>query len=222
MQTIRQIYDEYKIMPSLQLHQLRVAAVAKMICANLQKPIDADAAVLACLFHDMGNILKFNLAYFPEFLEPKRLEYWKSVKEEFAKKYGTNQHEASEKIAKEIGLPETVINCISAVGFSKASEILAGDSWEKKICEYSDMRVGPFGVLTLSDRIMDGRKRYITRGETNPTSIAKTDGKFDELFRLLLELEKQIFASAKIKPEDITDGAIQTTVEELKDFRIVY
>ena len=41
-------------MPGLQLHQLRVAAVGKLICEHLKKPVRTKDVVVACLFHDMG------------------------------------------------------------------------------------------------------------------------------------------------------------------------
>lgn len=215
-----EIYTRYKIMRNLQLHQLRVAAVGKMICDNLFWPIDTNAVVVACLFHDMGNILKFNLAYFPESLEPEGLKYWENVKSEYTKKYGMNQHGATKKIAEEIGLQEAVIKCIDAVGFSKAGEVLKSDSYEKKICEYSDMRVGPHGVLSLEERVMDGRKRYLARGVSSQLSVLETADRFDELLMVSRELEKQIFASEGIKPEDITDSAIKETMEKLREYSV--
>lgn len=220
MRTPRQIYAEYKIMPNLQLHQLRVAAVGRLVCDNLAKPINTHGVVLACLFHDMGNILKFKLDYFPEFLEPEGLEYWEKVKSDYEQKYGADHHGATRKIAIEIGLPDTVISYINAVGFSKAGEVLAGDSYEKKICEYADMRVGPYGVLSLEDRIMDGRKRYIARGATDEKGIATTFDKFAVLLELSKKLEKQIFSSAAIKPEDITDEAIQKSIAGLGEYKM--
>ena len=85
---IQKIYDDYKIMPQLQLHQLRVAGVASIIVDNFQEKLDKDAIVSAALLHDMGNIIKFNLNFFPDALEPEGLDHWQSVKDEFILKYG--------------------------------------------------------------------------------------------------------------------------------------
>src|SRR3989344_4139901 len=159
MRTLRQIYTEYKIMPSLQLHQLRVASVAKLICGSFTKPVNEKEVVLACLFHDMGNILKFDLTVFPEFVEPEGLKYWQKVQEEYRAKYGSDQHEASLKIARGLGLSDAVLLCIDSVAFSKAERTFAEGSWEQKICEYADTRVSPSGVLSLRDRLEEGRKR---------------------------------------------------------------
>src|ERR1700749_4363638 len=100
MRTPKKIYEEYKIMSNLQLHQLRVASVAKLICGHFNEPINTRAVLLACLFHDMGNILKSNLTTFPEFLEPQGREYWENVKADFVSRYGTNAHEGNVAISK--------------------------------------------------------------------------------------------------------------------------
>ena len=217
MRTSREIYEKYNIMPALQLHQLRVAAVAKLICGNFTKPLNANEVILVCLFHDMGNIIKSDLSVFPEFLEPEGREYWEKVKAEYAKKYGTDQHAASQMIAREIELSETVAGYIGLIGFSHALEILEGDSFEKKICEYSDMRVGPHGVLSLEDRIAEGRKRYIAR--KGDVSTGWKD-RFERLSGIEKKLEKQIFAETTIVPEDINDEAVAPLIEELQNYPV--
>ena len=85
MRIPREVYSEYKIMPTLQLHQLRVAAVARLVCDHLTHPINTRDVILACLFHDMGNIIKSNLNHFPEFCEPEGTAYWEKVKAELDK-----------------------------------------------------------------------------------------------------------------------------------------
>src|SRR6185436_9316657 len=132
MKTPREIYAQYKIMPNLQLHQLRVAAVGKLICDNFEEPINNSDVVLACLFHDMGNIVKFKLEVFPDALQPEGLEYWQKQKEDVIQKYGPEQHEVSEKIAKEIGLPDTVIHIIANSGVRRVPEMVESNSYEWK------------------------------------------------------------------------------------------
>src|SRR3989338_4995837 len=141
MRTSREIYEKYNIMPALQLHQLRVAAVGKLICDNVTKPINTQDVILACLFHDMGNIIKSDLQYFSDFVEPEGIEYWQNVKNGFVEKYGTDHHAANAAIAQEIGLPENARNILTGIGFSKLEEILLDVSNERKVCEYADLRV---------------------------------------------------------------------------------
>ena len=54
---ISEIYAEYKIMPNLQMHMYRVAAVASLIYDNFNEPLNKEEIITACLLHDMGNII---------------------------------------------------------------------------------------------------------------------------------------------------------------------
>lgn len=210
MRTARAIYGEYKTMPGLQLHQLRVAAVGKFICGHLNKPVRTEDVVIACLFHDMGNILKFNLSAFPEFTAPEGIEYWESVKEEYREKYGTEQHSATEKIARELGLSQAILVILGATGFSRIAEVAASGSMETKIVQYADMRVGPFGILPFKERLDDLSRRY----------AAKKDRLYEEAERGCEDIEQQIFAVADITPEDITDAVAAPLIEELWEYAL--
>jgi 5'-deoxynucleotidase YfbR-like HD superfamily hydrolase len=85
-------------MQNLQDHQLRVAAVASIICDSFDFLINKEKIIKVCLLHDMGNIIKFQLDYFPELNKPEGLEYWQNVQKEFIAKYGPNEHNATMKI----------------------------------------------------------------------------------------------------------------------------
>ena len=209
---VSEIYEEYKIMPNLREHQLRVAAVASLICDSLNMGVKKEDIVTACIFHDMGNIIKSNLEIFPEFLEPKGLAYWGEVKENFILKYGSNEHVATEQIAKEIGLTEYCVSLINNIGFSKAETNETQEFFEDKICNYADMRVGPHGILSVVERVNDGRNRNIGTRKT----IASA--RFEDLVKSILNIETQIFANSNIKPEEITDESIAPVMASLRDF----
>lgn len=212
MKKIEEIYKEYKIMPTLQLHQLRVAAVAKIITDNFVGDLDREGVVKACLVHDMGNIIKFDLAYFPEFVEPEGLEYWQAVKDEYISKYGPDEHKATIDISKEINIPENVMDCLNNIGFSKSTKNAESDSFENKIAAYSDMRVSPHGVISMEERIEDGNKRY--KGKVGH-SIGSDS--FESLSNSLRMMEIQIFEKVSIKPEEITEEKVNGIIEELKN-----
>ena len=212
MKTPREIYAAYKTMPALQLHQMRVAAVGKLICDGFTKSINTRDVILACLFHDMGNILKFKLGQIPEFLEPEGLKYWKSIQSDYRTKYGDDEHIASEVIAKEIRLSVDVISCIASIKFSAAETTKVTGTFEQKICEYSDSRVGPRGVVSLMERLEEGRKRYLADGRKS--SLASPQDTFDVLARAEHDIEKQIFSHTTTKPEDINDATVAPLVEE--------
>lgn len=215
MRTVTEIYTEYKIMPSLQLHMLRVAAAASLICDNYLTPLPKEDIITACLFHDMGNMIKFNSKFFPEFAEPEGFNYWENVKNEFIRKYGANEHMATEVIVKDIDISDQAFDFLQHIGFSNAKRNDEGQVFEYKICNYADMRVGPYGVLPLPERIEEAHKRYATRVHS------VVSGDFEMFSQSLRNMEKQIFTRCKIKPEDITDSAIEPIISKLRNFVIV-
>ncbi|MFA6077220.1 MAG: class I tRNA ligase family protein [Candidatus Paceibacterota bacterium] len=212
--SIDKIYKKYKIMLSLQNHMLRVAAVASLICDNFDEPLNKEEVVTACLLHDMGNIIKSDLSYFPEFLKPEGLEYWQSVKDEYIAKYGNNEHEATIKIIKEIGLSDQMVRLAGKIEFSLLCIHRDSDEMSIKITHYCDLRVGPHGVLSYDERMDEGKKRYEGR-----TDVFAVQGR-EELIVCGKEMEKQIFEKCKIKPEDINDETVTPLILELRDFMI--
>jgi hypothetical protein len=209
---ILKVYKKYKIMPNLQMHMLRVAGVATLICDNFETTLPKKEIITACLLHDMGNIIKFDLNVFPEFSKPEGVEYWQSVKDEYVEKYGNDEHKATIDIAKEIQSGERIIELINSVSFLGAPGLVTDTDFAKKIVEYCDVRVDPVGVVSLEGRFMDLRRRYGHKGGDTPERRA---------FEVSLqEIEKQIFAKCKIKPEDINDQRVVPIIEELKKFVI--
>jgi hypothetical protein len=102
------------------------------------------------------------------------------------------------------------------IGFSKILQVVQDNSWEKKICCYSDQRVGPRGVLSIDERLKEGQKRYAGRKEkTMPF------GRFEELTSGLKELENQIFSKTVLRPEDINDQSIRNIFLDLSGFEMV-
>ena len=196
-------------MSNLQLHQLRVTAVAKIMCDNLTVPVDTENVVRAALLHDMGNIIKFNLAVFPESLEPEGRDYWEGVKKEYIEKYGTNEHEASIQIVRAITSDERITALVATIDFGHNDRHLSDDIG-MKIAGYSDTRVCPFGVASLAQREEDGRQRY--GGDDSAIR--------DAFYASLGIIETQIHAVSRIDPRSIDDAMIAPVIEELKTWQV--
>ena len=207
------VYKKYKIPVNLQMHMLRVAAVASVVCDNFTKKIDKEKIVTACLLHDMGNIIKFTFNDLLELLEPEGKEYWKSVKDEYVKKYGHDEHGATMKIMKELGLPKGTVNISNQNKFSLLCKHARGNDVEVKIVHYADGRVNPHGVVSYLERMEEARVRYASQNKSR-------EAEREKLVACGAEIEKQIFAKCKIKPEDITDEVVAPIIEELKNFVI--
>jgi len=224
-------------MPNLREHQLRVAGVAKIICKSLQeKEVEADTIVIACLLHDMGNIIKFKLELFPEFLKPEGLDYWKEIQEEYVRKYGKDEHVATIQIAKEVlsqycysdppvggeesrkdlntsDKPqydkERIIELIHAIGFSNAKQNYETKDFGKKIAAYADMRVKPSGVTSMKERLDDGRNRFSRLQKHEPVV-------FEDMSNYLYAIEEQIFTVSNISPDDITENNVQRSIPKVQ------
>jgi HD superfamily phosphodiesterase len=217
MRKISEIYKEYKIIPILQMHQLRVAAVADKICESMDVLVDRRSIICAALLHDMGNSVKFDLVQtkFIFNLSDAEVENIKKDKDEFIKKYGDKEHEVSAKIVKEIDLSERIIEMVLKNSFGNLCMAKDADDLAMKILHYSDNRVSPKGILSYDERMEEARKRYEV--------MESNDIKEEERKKLVScgkEIEKQIFVKCKIKPGDINDESIKSYLEKLKDFEI--
>lgn len=212
---ITDIYKEYKIVHSLQMHMLRVAAVTKMIVDNYTLDLDRESLILAALVHDLGNIVKMdNMTTFPDFFEPEGVEYWSGVRDEFVLKYGDNDHHANFKILHELEMPELIISIVDQNDFRDLCTKLKNTSIEAQIMHYADGRVSPHGVLSYFDRMEESGARY--RKDHDEV----WDNHRKSLVVCGLELEQEIFANCKIKPTDITNESIAPIIEELRGFVI--
>ena len=199
-------------MPSLQLHQLRVAAVAQTLCDGFVGELDSRAVLLACLFHDMGNIIKSDLSKFPDFVEPEGVAHWQLEKDATITKYGEDSHEANVAIAREIGLPEKSIWLIDNISFSQLENIVADENFERKIVEYADSRVGPHGVVSLEGRFADALERYTSRYPNR----ADAEESYRRFAAWAKAIEQQVFGKVAMAPEDITEHSIQPLLEQLR------
>lgn len=213
---ITELYDHYRIMPQLALHQLRVAAVAYAIEQALMEPIHDEELISACLLHDMGNIIKFDLSVFPEALEPEGREYWERVRDDFRARYGEDEHAATLAIAREIGVSERTLGYIDAVGFSRAAELVReGDAFEKKIACYADQRVAPQGIVSLNERLEEGARRYAGREDRHKDAAA-----IEANTAALAELERQIFSRASETPGSITASSCEHHLAVLRKYHV--
>ena len=209
--SIERIYKKYKIMPNLQTHMLRVAAVASLICDNLNEPVNKEEIISACLLHDMGNIIKSNFEFLPESLEPEGRDYWEKVKEEYIKKYGNNDEKANEQVAKELKMSPSVVSLIKSISFSLICQHKGAVDMSVKVMHYADMRVSPYGVVSLEERMKEAKNRYKLESPSE-------EEERERLIECGREIEKQIFAKCKIKPEDINNETVTPLIPILKNF----
>lgn len=158
---ILNIYEKNNVPKMLQKHMLIVAAVGKYIIDHWQGPaIDEQAVITTLLVHDLGNLVKFDLAEGAKVLDPTLFtDEWRERQEKLRAKYGRNSHQATLLLLKELGIPKKIKQLATKLDASNVCQI-AQDSLEQQICEYADMHVVPSGVTTLEGRLQDLRERY--------------------------------------------------------------
>lgn len=194
---VQQIYNQYQIPPNLQKHMLRVTGVSQIILENWQGVhLDKNSIVNACLFHDMANIIKFKFTkpyLFKE--EEKQVEHWKKIHLEYIKKYGNDVHKATLIIGKEIGLSVKILNIIENIEWDYTQKLMEEKNFESLIPIYCDMRIGPFGIMTLEKRINNLKTRNHAHN-------------FDDLIKSAILLEEILQKKITINLNDINDKQI--------------
>ncbi len=214
--TAPEIYKKYKIIPFLQTHMYRVSAVALYICQHAKEKVPTENIVSACLLHDLGNILKFDFTLFPKEFEPEGVLYWQEVREDFARKYGENVDEATYAIAKEIGVNGKTFECLQSIGFSKICTNAKIADFSLEVPSYSDMRVSPFGVTSLLERLEEAHKRY-----KNRKHAIGDENIYEKNRACIQQMEKDIFSKTIITPESVIEDNVYPLLESLKKFEIV-
>jgi hypothetical protein len=156
---------------------LEVAAVASYLVDNAQdNELDKQSVVEWALLHDMGNIVKFK-----DFISPQMRmgeDYWRKIQSKFKEKYGSDAHQATVNIIKEMNLinESSVLNLINASDFRSISKN-GYPSLEIRICDYADMCVSPLGIVGFNKRIEDLVKRYNLTEDDLSTKTRKKNTK---------------------------------------------
>jgi hypothetical protein len=214
---IKQIYSNYGIPKNLQLHMLRTAAVAELIFDNLTCELEKENVLATMLLHDMGNVVKMQFdedgLKLIDQEDLVKIEELKKMQKEFIKKYGDDDQGVNHAIAKEIGISKRLEELICKKSFHSACKINETSDLELWLCWYCDWRVGPFGILSLDNRLDDVKKRYTRKGVEIYKNKNVDGNKLDLLLVCAKKIEKKIFEKCKITPGDITDASIKKYLE---------
>lgn len=215
---ILSIYQVYGLPINLQMHMLRVTAVAMWILERwIGDDLNRKEIEETLLLHDIGNLVKVPEekfeSLFPDTYPIESFQYWRNIRESIIKRYGKTDTEATLNIVKEINVSESIIHMIEKKQFVNNKETYLSQDFAIKICAYADQRVSPNGVLSLENRLNEAIIRY--RGVENASVNSPNR---EALIEYAKKIEEQIFKFVHGKPEDITDAAIQNYIEELKLF----
>lgn len=171
--------------------------------------VDWNFAKKAALLHDVGNVVKGDLAAHPEILadEKVNLDYWIEAQKRAREKYGTDDHEATRVMLESINTSPEITEVIMKKSFGNAVATAASDDWQVKILAYADFRVLPHGIGTLDERISDIRKRM-------PWYTSRPD--FESLVTAVVHIEQQIAAKLSVTVDAINDANVLVDKSELE------
>lgn len=221
MRTPLNIYEKYRIPVIIQKHQLRVAAVGKILTDRISDT-DVKKVLLTGLFHDMGNILKMDLApnaVLEPLIAPDTLEELVVIKQKFKEQYRNDEHRAAVAIGREIGLSEEILAMMDNMRFSRTEWVFTAATIEMKIIKYADLRVAPHGIVPLRERLDEARGRY--RGKKFDTGDAESGRELlKKTESQCFELERWVCEKADIDPLEITEASAVPIIEELKSYPV--
>jgi hypothetical protein len=196
----------------------RVTAIGLYIADHLQADIKVDKDIITKvnLLHDMGNIVKFDFNLYAVMgMSAVDVPYWTNVQKEYIEKYGRNEDIATDAILQELNVEHEVVRILGQHALEKAKYALENDNWGIKIIRISDSRISPQGVVTLSDRWSDIRRRYTNKDHrlSNPDEVTQRE-------QMEHAIEKQIQSKCTIDLQKISDADIEPYIGRLKEFQI--
>lgn len=216
---ISKIYERYDIPFWLAEHMYRVAAVAAALFdASLEKHPELEGRhglVMACLLHDIGNIIKFDFDLMPP--PDGKIDHWKAVQADFKKRFGSDELLATDRIMEELGVLSEAEPILRHTSFPDSEELLSSGTVLQKIAGYADQRVAPSGIVSLAERLDYMHRRYAERGSVYG---ATEDSKVQKLTDAISAIEAELFAGLSVRPEDLTDATLAPLVASLRSFEI--
>ncbi len=199
-----QIYEKYMVPVNLQKHMLKVAALAKIITDSwLDKNLDKNSIVDACIFHDIAKPMTFDLKKQVQFgMSQEDIKKLKNLQERLKNNYGDNEHQATVKICEEIGLSKNAIRFVNNLEWSYIPKLIKENEIESFIPIYCDMRISPKGILSLKERLIELKKR-----------TSKKD--YEENLENGIKLENILKENTSIDPNSITNSQIDSLLDTL-------
>lgn len=201
---LRALLLEYRVPPHIMAHMEKVAAVASYLADRLIAKgyqVNKDLLEKACLLHDLVKTCEIsdpeaNPSLTPS---PQDLAVWKRLRTKFA---AVGHINAAYQILSGLG-EKDLATIILKHRFESVIDPSAKNrpsTWEDKLLYYADKRVKHDRIVTLDERLEDGRKRYFPDGDV-PVSEKGT-------IKAIRILEHEICDAAGILPDDIREDTV--------------
>jgi len=207
---IQEVYTRFCLPKTLQEHMIRVAAVTEIMIQHWKWPyIDTKRILLAALLHDLWNIVKMDFSLHKDWYGHS-FSYRQQKKEETIQTYWTACHEATIAMVRELGVGDDVIAIIDHMGVRSFME--EEGPWETMFVRYADMRVNPWSIVWLDERMHEAHERY------KKTAYWAKEPLWTTILQHAHEQEANIFQYIDLLPEQITEQSTKTIQGQLWEF----
>jgi len=205
---LQKLITQYRVPVHIQKHMKKVAAVALYLGQLLNQTGEKVNLILlrqAALLHDLMKLCDFkelDIENFEQNITAEDIQFWSAL----MKSCNHIGHvDAAYNVLKEIGEEEIAIVVRKHRYDGLIDKRDTPKTWEEKILYYADKRVLHDKIVTASERVEDGRKRYFPDGNLPPN---------DHLIeKALYKLEVEICSKVGIKPEEVNEKNVEPFLE---------
>jgi hypothetical protein len=141
--------------------------------------------------HDVVRVVDFK--HFPEDLgteEDRRI--WRELRDRFL---GRHHADAAAQILRERG-QDFLADCVVCHQYSSIDSSKPPDTWEAKLLYYADKRVAHDEVVSLRERLDEGRQRHYPGLSMTSKELEREQAVFD--------LEREIFSNLSFTPDSLS------------------
>ena len=183
-------------------HMEKVAQVAVLLGLKIKErgfPVQIQLLRQACLLHDIVKVCEisnFNGSPLSSSAQDD-ISTWEKLR---AKYRDIGHVRAASEILEDLGEHE-IAQIILKHRFDALIDENASSqpvTWEEKLLYYADKRVRHDRLVTIKERLEDGRRRYFPDGNPPPNDV--------KVEKALYALEKEICKAAGIKPSDLDES----------------
>lgn len=205
---LHKLIVQYRVPVHIQRHMQKVAAVALYLGQILQQKGEKMNVVLlrqAALLHDVLKLCDFkklDIEHFEQNVTAEDIHFWTALMKSCSH---IGHTEAAYNMLKDLGEDELAVT-IRKHRFGSLTSEDPPETWEEKLLYYADKRVKHDKIVSIAERIQDGRERYFPDG-----NLPQDDHLVE---KALYKLEAEICTKAGIKPEDITEKAVEIYLEK--------
>jgi hypothetical protein len=189
---------------------LRVAAISKIILGDWTGPeLNKKAVTVACAMHDIAKPINFVITNQTQYnMSKEDVDNLPRLQTLIKEKYGTEEYDAAFKMCKDVGIEDKSCQIILVLDWSNIPFSIKKHNYESMVSIYSDMRIGPKGVLSLQGRIDDLKRR------------AYTNDDYDSYLKSGKILEKEMKKNVSLDLDKISDQDLNSYFAELLNMEV--